>query len=232
MGHASPQAAARGLGADEARQRLALHGPNELPREAATPAWKVFLRQFASPMVWLLFAAAALAALLGEVVDAVAIATILLLNGVVGYLQEAKAERAILSLRSLTAPRARVIRDGHPEELPAARVVPGDVLLLEAGDVVAADGRLLEAHGLELIEAPLTGESLPVHKSTEPVPGDTPLAERTDSVFLGTHVSRGVGRAEVVHTGAATEMGRIARLLASAESGPTPLQKKKSKRVY
>lgn len=226
MGHASPQAAARGLGADEARQRLALHGPNELPREAATPAWKVFLRQFASPMVWLLFAAAALAALLGEVVDAVAIATILLLNGVVGYLQEAKAERAILSLRSLTAPRARVIRDGHPEEIPAARVVPGDVLLLEAGDVVAADGRLLEAHGLELIEAPLTGESLPVHKSTEPVPGDTPLAERTDSVFLGTHVSRGVGRAEVVHTGAATEMGRIARLLASAESGPTSLQRR------
>lgn len=215
-----------GLTATEAARRLAEVGPNELPREGATPRWKLFLAQFASPMIWLLLAAAVLAFALGEVVDAVAIAAILLINAVVGFLQEARAEAAVLALRSLTAPRARVLREGHAQVIPAAEVVPGDLLLLEAGDVVAADARILEAHQLRSVEASLTGESLPVEKSALAVDVDAPLAERSDRVFLGTSIAAGTGLAEVECTGARTEMGKIAGLLASAESGPTPLQQR------
>lgn len=167
-----------------------------------------------------------ISSLLGEVADGIAIAAILVINSLVGFFQEFRAEKAMLALRSMTAPRARVRRDGHAVTVSAAEVVPGDVLLLEAGDIVAADARLVEAHALSTNEAPLTGESTPVEKRTAPVPPNTPLAERHDSVFMGTSVATGTGLAEVAATGMLTELGKIAHLLETAEETETPLQKR------
>ncbi len=214
----------RGLSAAEAARRLDELGRNELERAEVTPVWRILARQFASPLIALLVVAAGVSAAVGESIDAVAIGAIVLLNGVVGFFQEHRAERAVFALRAMTSPRARVLRDGRPTVIPAAEVVPGDMLLLEAGDVVAADARLLEAHSLSTQEATLTGESHPVEKSTEPAPADAPLAERRDRVFNGTAVARGTGIAEVEATGMRTELGRIAHLLASATREATPLQ--------
>jgi len=182
------------------------------------------LGQFRGALVRLLLAACFVSALMGEIGDAVAIAAILLLNALVGFRQEFSAERAVLALRALTAPRARVLRDGHSVLLPATEIVPGDVLLLEPGDIVAADARLLEAHSLTTQEAALTGESLPVAKLAERLPDDTPLAERRDCVFLGTFVATGSAVAEVQDTGMQTELGKIAHLLAATNEQATPLQ--------
>jgi P-type Ca2+ transporter type 2C len=213
-----------GLSADEAARRLAEVGPNEIQRAQRTSRWRLLARQLASPLIGLLLAAAAVSGFLGEVADAVAIATIVVLNALVGFFQEGRAENALLALRSMTAPRATVIRDGHRVEIAAAAVVPGDLLVLEAGDVVAADARLIEAHLLSTNEAALTGESAPVEKATTPVPADAPLAERFDRVFMGTSVAAGAARAQVAATGMQTELGRIAHLLASATDTTTPLQ--------
>ncbi len=215
-----------GLSHVEAAERLARSGPNELPRAAAPSRLWSFFGQFKSPMIRLLLAATVLAAALGEVTEAVAIGAVVLLNGLVGFVQEDRARRAVLALRALTAPKARVLRDGRSAVVPAAEVVPGDLLLVEAGDVVAADARLIEAHGLKVNEAALTGESAPVEKSARAVPAGSPLAERTDHVFLGTPVVAGTGLAEVEHTGARTEMGRIAGLLAQPFDELTPLQRR------
>lgn len=214
----SPSTIAReGLTADTARRRLLEVGPNEIARERTKSPWAIMADQFGSALIWLLLAASVVSALLGEWVDAIAIGVILVINAFVGFFQEYRAEKAMLALRSMTAPRARLVRDGHAVLVPAVEVVPGDVLLLETGDIVAADARLFEAHSLSTNEAPLTGESMPVEKSTASVPTDSPLAERHDTVFMGTSLSTGSGRAEVFATGMATEFGRIAHLLATAE---------------
>ncbi|HEY8206476.1 MAG TPA: cation-translocating P-type ATPase, partial [Myxococcaceae bacterium] len=215
-----------GLTADQAAARLEQFGSNELQREKATPPWRVFLGQFKGALIWLLLGACVISAALGEVGDAIAIGAILLINAVVGFLQEYRAERAVLALRSMTAPHARVRRDGHAQVIPSTQVVPGDVLLLEAGDLVAADARLLEAHALSTLEAALTGESVPAEKRVDPAAPDAPLAERHDRVFLGTAVATGTGLAEVTGTGMRTELGRIAHLLATAEEEATPLQRR------
>jgi Ca2+-transporting ATPase len=216
--------APRGLSGPDAAARLAERGPNELRREAGTPPWRILARQFASPMIGLLAVAAAVALALGETVDAVAILVIVAMNGLVGFFQEHRAENAVLALRAMTAPRARVLRDGHAVVVPARDIVVGDVLLLEAGDLVAADARLLEAHALGVNEAPLTGESVPVEKDPTPLPEATALAERKDRVFTGTAVVAGTGLAEVFATGMDTELGHIAHLLETAEEQATPLQ--------
>ncbi len=216
----------RGLTTEEARRRLALHGPNEIQRQAVVSSWIVLARQFNSPVIWLLMGACVVSVGLGEAADAMAIVAIVILNGVIGFAQERRAERAILALRSMTAPRARVRRDGAAVEIPAAEVVPGDVLVLEAGDIVPADARLLEAQVLSTNEAPLTGESAPVEKSIATVAADAPLAERADCVFMATAVATGTGVAEVFATGMASELGKIAHLLTTAEQGPTPLQQR------
>ncbi len=213
-----------GLSAEEAARRLGDKGPNEIRREHATPVWRVFARQFASPLVALLAVACVVSAVLGDVADAVAIGFIVVVNGVVGFVQEHRAERAVQALRALTAPRARVRRGGRTVEIAAAEVVPGDLLVLDAGDLVAADAQLVEASALETMEAALTGESAPVVKSTTPAPTDAPLAERSDRVHAGTAVSRGSGVAEVFATGMDTELGRIATLLAAGEDTSTPLK--------
>src|SRR5438552_4400212 len=218
--------APQGLTAAEARAALAEVGRNEIRRVAAASRWRMLVRQFASPLIWLLFLACAVALALGEVADAVAIAAIVTINGAVGFLQEHRAETALAALRSLTAPRAQVLRDGRRTVVSAAEVVPGDVLLLEAGDIVAADARLVEAHALATNEAPLTGESAPCAKRTEPIAEGAPLGERRDRVFMGTSVVRGTGRATVVATGMRSELGRIAHLLATAEETETPLQRR------
>ena len=220
----TPPTTANGLSSADADRRLIEFGANELQGERVTSPLILFARQFASPVIWLLLGAGALSAVLGEVLDASAIASIVLINAVIGFVQEHRAQRAVLALRSMTAPRARVVRDGHSVMIAAATVVPGDLLLLEAGDVAAADARLHAAHALTTNEAPLTGESAPVEKTTTATTPETPLAERYDFVFMGTSIATGTGAATVVATGMKTELGRIAHLLATAEESETPLQ--------
>jgi Ca2+-transporting ATPase len=224
VGPAAPVAV--GLSSGEVQRRLTEFGPNEIRREQATSALTLLVRQFASPVIWLLLVATVLSAALGEWLDAIAIGAIVILNAVIGFFQEHRAERAVMALRAMTAPRARVMRDGHSVMLPANEIVPGDVLVLEAGDVTGADARLRTAHALTTNEAPLTGESTPVEKTTAPTGPDTPLAERHDFVFMGTSVATGTGLAEVVATGMQTELGRIAHLLSTAEESVTPLQRR------
>jgi Ca2+-transporting ATPase len=215
---------ARGLSTEAARRLLEEHGANELPAEHGPGPLRILAGQFTGLMVWLLIAASALSAFLGEVADAVAIGVIVLVNAGIGFAQEYRAERAMDALRAMTAPRARVVRDGHTTMIPAAQVVVGDLLVLDAGDVVAADARLVEASALSTNEASLTGESMPVEKGTEPTRDAAPLAERTDHVFMGTAVATGSGRAEVAATGRATELGQIAGMLASTRAEETPLE--------
>lgn len=213
-----------GLSSTEAQRRLAEFGPNEIRRDQKTTRFTLLIRQFASPVIWLLLGASVLSAALGELLDAAAIGAIVVVNAVIGFLQEHRAERAVMALRSMTAPRARVMRDGRSAMVSADNIVPGDLLVLEAGDVAAADARLHIAHALTANEASLTGESAPVDKQTAPTTLDTPLAERHDFVFMGTSIATGTGLAEVVATGMQTELGRIAHLLATAEESVTPLQ--------
>ena len=213
-----------GLTAAEATRRLLESGRNEIEHGPQISRWRILAGQFASPVIWLLLGACVIAGALGELVDAIAIGTIVGVNALVGYYQEYRAERAVLALRSMTAPQARVLRDGHPIVVPAAEVVPGDVLLLEPGDIIAADARLIEAHRLSANEATLTGESVPSEKDTAAVDPAAPLAERHDHVFTGTSIAAGTGTAEVIATGMRTELGKIADLLTTAEQGATPLQ--------
>ncbi|MCK9368319.1 MAG: HAD-IC family P-type ATPase, partial [Metallibacterium scheffleri] len=226
MNDAAIRPARAGLSTEEVARRLRETGANEIHREDGASTWRLLAAQFASPVVWLLLGACLVSAVLGEVTNALAIGAIVLVNGCVGFFQEYRAERAVMALRSMTAPRATVIRDGHSRVIPAIEIVPGDLLTLEAGDVVAADARLLEAHALTITEAALTGESVPVRKSLDPVPADAPLAERHDQVFLGTSVANGTGLAEVTATGMRTELGKIAHLLATAQDDVTPLQRR------
>ncbi len=215
---------ASGLSAAEAAQRLVRQGPNVLHRGEGVSTLALFLGQFKSLVIWVLIGAAAVSIALGELIDGSAILTIVVLNALIGFFQEYRAEKAAAALTRLAAPKARVVRDGHAVVVAAADIVPGDMLLLEAGDLVAADGRLIEASSLQTAEAPLTGESQPVNKSAGSLPPETPLADRTNMVFLGTSVTGGSGRALVLATGMDTEVGHIARLLQSAGSGETPLQ--------
>lgn len=215
-----------GLTAAEAIRRLQTDGPNEIEEQHGPSAWTILARQFQSPVIWLLTLAGAAAMAAGEAADAVAILVIVAINGLVGFLQEQRAERALTSLRAMTAPRARVLRDGHSVLLPARDIVRGDALLLEAGDVVPADARIIELAALAVNEASLTGESLPVDKSVEPDAAEALLAERRNAVFMGTSIVRGTAVAEVTATGMQTELGRIAGLLAGTGEPATPLQRR------
>src|SRR5512140_3161877 len=217
--HGDATSAEQGLLSVEAARRLAEVGPNELRHTEGTSPWRILAGQFASPIVLLMLAAALISGVMREAADAIAIGAIVVINAIVGFLQEYRAERAVLALRSMTAPRAHVVRDGQQTIVPATTVVPGDLLVLEAGDIVAADATLIEARALNANEAPLTGESTPVDKSTDPVAGDAALAERHDCVFMGTSIGAGTGRAIVSATGMATELGKIATLLETAEEG-------------
>jgi Ca2+-transporting ATPase len=216
----------RGLSAREAAERLVRDGANTLKKEETASVWGLLAGQFRSLVIWVLIAAALVSAALGETIDGAAIIAIVVLNAVIGFFQEYRAERAAAALARLSAPRAKAVRDGQALMIAAADVVRGDVLLLEAGDLVAADARLLEASAVRANEAPLTGESQPVEKRTGVCAPETPLAERDNMIFSGTSIVGGSGRALVVATGMATEVGHIAELLHSATSDETPLQKR------
>lgn len=218
--------AAQGLPPQEAAQRLQSVGPNTLRSGQSVAPLALLAGQFRGLVIWVLIGAALVAVALGEVLDGLAILAIVVLNAVLGFAQEYRAERAVAALARLTAPRARVIRHGEAAIIPAAAVVPGDLLVLDAGDLVAADARLLESAALRANEAPLTGESQPVAKQDGMCAAETPLAERTNMVFLGTSVVGGTGLALVVATGMHTEVGQIATLLDTAHSDATPLQQR------
>lgn len=213
-----------GLSAADAKRALAENGRNEIVRKKATPAWAILLHQFKSPLVIILIFACIVSALIGEPVEAIAIGAILVINALIGFFQEYRAETAIVALREMMAPRATVFRDGHQVVIPAHDVVPGDILMLEAGDIVAADAEILEASHLQLNEAVLTGESLPVIKSVAGVRRTDALAERNGEVFMGTAVATGTATTRVRATGMKTELGRIAHLISTAHSEDTPLQ--------
>ncbi|MCW5695567.1 MAG: cation-translocating P-type ATPase [Bauldia sp.] len=221
-----------GLTAADAARRLAEHGRNELDAEKPVPAWRKFLRQFASVLVLLLLAASLVSAVLWLVerdsalpYEAMAIFAIVVLNAVMGYVQEARAEQAVAALRGLTAARATVMRSGVRETIPAAELVPGDVILIEEGDAIPADARLISVTSLQTAEAALTGESLPVAKEEAAIAGEKPLGDRRNMVFSGTVATYGRGRAVVTGTGMRTEMGRIAGMIEGAAEQATPLQK-------
>ena len=221
-----------GLSSVEAASRLASHGPNELRSRPQEAAWRRFLKQFADPLVYLLFGAMviSLAAWFlegasGLPIDVVVILLIVLANAVIGFVQENRAADAVAALADMTAARATVLRDGKLATIPAADLVPGDVLVLGEGDAVAADARLISASSLQVQEASLTGESEAVTKTVTPLEELGSLGDRHNMVFKGTAVARGVGRAVVTGTGMDTEMGRIATLLDETADEPSPLQR-------
>ncbi|MBB1473238.1 HAD-IC family P-type ATPase [Luteimonas sp. MC1782] len=216
-------ASAAGLAGGEARRRLTAHGRNELPPPRPVPAWRRLLRHFNDPLILFLLAAAVLALALGHVIDAAVIAMVVLINASVGFVQEGRAEEAMSALRAMLAATARVIRDGARVTLPVAELVPGDVLLLEAGDRVPADARVLRCRGVRVDEAVLTGESVPVDKSPAPVAATADLGARACMLYSGTLVASGQASAVVVATGQATEVGRIGTLLGGVEAQTTPL---------
>ncbi|HSG21545.1 MAG TPA: cation-translocating P-type ATPase [Azonexus sp.] len=215
---------AKGLSADVARARLNDHGPNQLIEKQPRPAWLKFLDQFRSFLVLILLAAVILAALVGDLKDAIIIAIVILANAVMGFMQEYRAEAALAALENMLVSVARVRRDGQTVEIPAQDLVPGDLLLLEAGDRIPADARILVAHAAEVAEATLTGESQAVPKAPSAVAAEAILAERSSMVFMNTVITHGRLEAVVVATGMNTEMGRLASLLAETVEAMTPLQ--------
>ncbi len=218
---------AAGLSESEAARRLARHGHNELPDHGARRAWRVLVDQLRSVMVAILAVAALVSAVIGDVGDALAILAIVVLNTALGFVQEHRVERALAALRRLAVPSMRVRREGHTRELSAREVVPGDVLLLEAGDLVAADCRLVEAVALRVQESALTGEAEPVDKHTQPIAdAEADTADRANCAYMGTLVVHGRGVAVATATGPATELGRVATLLRTVEREPTPLQRR------
>ncbi len=217
---------ARGLSSAEAERRLGEYGPNALAKIKKTPWYMVFLRQFTDVLIIILLVAAAISFVIGETADSVTILLIVVLNGILGFVQEWKAERAIEALEKMLSPRCRVVRDGREEEIDASLLVPGDIVVLEIGDNVPADIRLLEALNLKADESALTGESESVNKSTEPAAPDAHIAERRSMAWTGTTITNGRGTGVAVSTGMNTEFGRIARLTQTVGAEATPLQKR------
>jgi magnesium-transporting ATPase (P-type) len=215
-----------GLSAEEAARRLAAHGPNRLAEAPQAGPLRRLLRQFDNLLLYVLMAAAVVTALMGHWVDTAVIAAVVILNAVIGFVQEGKAEKALQAIRHLLAPHAVVLRDGRQHEVDAAELVPGDVVLLASGDSLPADVRLLQARNLRVDEAALTGESVPVDKQVEPVAATAAIGDRRCMGYAGTLVTQGQARAVVVATGAATEIGRIGRMLDAVEGGTTPLLRK------
>ncbi len=214
-----------GLSSAEAAKRLQQTGPNEIQAAPPVSAFKILLEQFKNVLILILLGATAISLFLGHGVESIVIAIIVLFAVLLGFVQEYRAERAIEALRQMAAPAATALRDGAEVEIPARELVPGDVILLHTGDRVPADARVLESVNLQVEEAALTGESVPVEKQVVPLHNpDVPLGERKNMLYAGTAVTYGRGKALVVATGMQTEFGKIAQLLQTVESGRTPLQ--------
>ena len=216
-----------GLTHDEVLRRLEEHGRNELEAAESTPAWLRFAAQFRDKLVLILLAAAVVAFFVSnDVKTPVVVITVVLLNAVIGFVQEHRAEQSLEALRSMVVPLTRVRRNGELHNLPTAELVPGDIVLVEAGDRVPADGRLLTATNLEIEEAALTGESHPAAKSTDAVThANTALGDRVGMAHMNTTVTRGRAELVVTATGMRTEIGRIAGLLRATQPERTPLQR-------
>jgi len=226
---------AQGLTADEAKARLEKNGPNKLAEGKKESMLHRFLKQLAEPMTIILLVAAAISAVVAVIdnefpSDVIIIMAVVLINAILGVLQESKAEKAIEALQEIAAATSKVIRDGHQITVRSEELVVGDVIVLEAGDAVPADARIIECASMKIEEAALTGESVPVTKQSEAlVPdanGNVALGDRKNMVFMGSTVVYGRGKAVVVGTGMETAMGKIADALAQAEDGKTPLQQK------
>ena len=218
------QTGENGLSAKEAAQRLEKYGPNELREGGKKSTARIFFEQFLDFLVIILIIAAGVSAALGDVESMVVILAVITMNAILGTVQTVKAEASLDSLKQMSAPTAKVLRDGKIVQIPGREVVPGDIVILEAGDAVCADGRVLESASLKTAEAALTGESLPVEKTVEAIEGEVALGDRTNMVFSGSFVTYGRGKFLVTGTGMETEMGKIAALLKSTSEKKTPLQ--------
>ncbi len=218
-----------GLSEKEAQDRLSYYGPNELKGKKKTPPVVVFLKQFLSPLIYVLVAAAVISFVVGHFIDAWVIIGVLLANAVVGFFQETRAEKAMEALIRLAAPRAKVERDGAIRQIPAREIVPGDILLLETGDKVPADVRLIKTSNLKINESPLTGESMPVEKNAHRISENVSIAERKNIAYMGTIITYGRATAVATDTGMSTEIGKIANAIQDIKPEPTPLQKSISK---
>lgn len=219
----------QGLSERVSRERFLHEGPNELKEKKGPTAFRIFLDQFKDFIIWVLIGAAAVSGFLKEWIDALAIVAIVVLNAILGFIQEYRADKALAALKKLSAPRARVIRDGKTQIIPSREVVVGDLLELEAGDHVPADARVTTAHLLKAQEAALTGESVPVEKFTDPVSEKVTVGDRLSMVFQGTVLTSGKGRGIVVATGMRTELGKIATLIQTVEEETTPLKERLEK---
>lgn len=214
-----------GLTSSEAEKRLEQNGKNELSDGPKLSPITLFLGQFKDFMVLVLVGATLISGLLGEYLDAITIVAIIIMNGILGFIQEYRAERSLRALKELSAPNARVLRDETILQIPARELVPGDIVLLESGDRIPADLRFIEANSLYAEESALTGESVPVNKHTEALKGEeVSLGDQRNLGFMGTMVTRGTAKAVVIRTGMQTEMGKIADLIQNTESTETPLQ--------
>ncbi|RLE84877.1 MAG: ATPase [Thermoprotei archaeon] len=216
----------KGLSAEEAAKRLLEYGPNELRKEKGRTKIEIFIGQFKNILVIILILASILSIAIGETLDAVIITAIVVASAGLGFIQEYRAERAIEALKKLTTPTATVIRDGKEVTIPTKEIVPGDILVLNAGDKVPADARVIEAHNLKVDEASLTGESVAVTKITDPLPEEISVSDRLNMVFAGTAVIYGRGKAVVVATGMSTELGKIAATVQEEKKEETPLERR------
>lgn len=217
---------AKGLTKSQAEERLNKYGLNELKQEKGIHPLKIFFEQFTSPLVWILLVALVVSIIFKEVPDAIVIGVIILLNAILGFVQEYRAEKSIEALQKMASLQAKVIRNGKEMKIDSKYVVPGDIIVLETGDKVPADSRLMEIHSLQTEEGPLTGESLPVTKNLGVLDKNTPLADRKNMVYSSTVISKGRGQAVVASTGMRTEVGKIATHIQEVEQKTTPLQKK------
>ena len=219
----SPQS---GLSPPEVKKRRRMFGPNRIRRAQRKSPWVILVDQFKNLIVLLLAAAAALSLLFGHWWEGISIIVALAINILIGFFTEWKAVRSIEALQEMSRVSAKVLRDGNVRKVSAHEVVPGDVLVLERGDIVSADTRLFETEKLEADESALTGESVPVSKTVAPLDEELPLAERSNMLFKGTSLTRGAGRGIVVATGMTTELGRISELAEGAQEEVTPLEKR------
>src|SRR5512136_3450310 len=218
--------ASRGLTDGEVARRVAEYGPNEIRKEDRVSPWTIFLGQFKNVLIIILLVATVLSAVVGEVFDAALIFVIVLFCALLGFVQEYRAERALEALKKMLSPTVRLIRNGREQDILSKDIVPGDILLLEAGFKIPADGRLIENASLKCDEASLTGESLPVAKDIGRLAAAVRVADRTNMIFMGTIVAYGRGKAIVTSTGIQTEFGKIAEEVASVEVEKTPLEKR------
>ena len=216
----------RGLPHDEVEKRLESYGPNQLKEQEKKSLFQIVIDQINNPIVYLLTAAAALALAFGDIPEGIAIIVVLVLNTAIGFWMEYQAMQSMNALKEMDKVMATVIRDGEEAEIDAEKLVPGDIIILEAGALVPADARLIEASELSIDESPLTGESVPVSKITDPIDKDTQIADRTNMVFKGTAVTNGRGKAVIVTTGMDTEIGSISEMVSGAEKEQIPLNRK------